>query len=143
MENLLRTNRYLFLIWFDSDMSKAVKEPAQNKDYQNDMFQTVRQNGIEIIAYVGENGLIAHKTEGISIKKIGLDEGEYHFDLNNTFVYSFYLLNGSLALNNQEMDKDGFVILHDINSLNIMAQEEAELFMIESPSKVNYRRYID
>lgn len=133
----------LFQIWFDPDMSKTLKESAQYKDYQINMFQAEKQNGIETIVYVGKNGPITHKTEGISIKKIGFNEGEYHFDLNNTITYSLYLLNGSLVLNNQEMGKDGFVILHDTDSLSIMAQEGAELFMIESPAEINYRRYID
>ena len=107
------------------------------------MFQAVKKNGIETIVYIGKNGPITHKTEGISIKKVILNEGEYHFDLNDTITYSFYLLKGSLVLNKQEMDKDGFVILQDTDSLSIKAQEGAELFMIESPTNINHRRYID
>ena len=59
------------------------------------------------------------------------------------YTYSFYLLSESLVLNNQNMDKDGFIVLRDSNEVNITAVKGAELFMIKSSSNVDYKRYID
>jgi hypothetical protein len=133
----------LFQIWFDPDFSKSLKENARYKDYSSDLFKVSKKDGIRGLKYVGKDSLITSVSEGLEIEKMEFENGNYNLKADATCSYSFYLLNGSLKLNNQNMNKDDFLLLKDENNLMISAQEGAELFMIKSPTHVEYKRYID
>ena len=95
----------LFQIWFDPDFSKSLKENARYKDYPSDLLRASKKDGIRRLKYIGEGSPISYVTEGIEIEKIDFKNGEYNLQVDATCSYSFYLLNGSLKLNNQNMNK--------------------------------------
>lgn len=133
----------LFQIWFDPDFSVSLNYPAEYKDYQNDKFISTKKDDIETIRYVGKEAPIQPQTDGISIYKMILKEGEFKLDIDKDFIYSHYLLSGELVMNEKEVQKDGFVIIEQENSLQLSVSSNAELFVIKSPSSVGYRRFVD
>jgi len=133
----------LFQIWFDPDFSKTMKMEPQYKDYQNDKFEKKHVDDMDVIEYVGKNGLIDYVTKGLSVKKIDISKGEQSIDISKTSTYSLYLLKGALSINGQPVDTDGFVVIQDEGTLSLHVKEDSELFMIETPTTVEYRRYID
>ena len=133
----------LFQIWFDPDFSKSLKEPAGYQDYKKDAFEEKRVNEAEVLQYLGGGGPVTHVTENINIKKMRFTKGKFHLDLDEMAMYSMYLLEGRVELDSQKMTKDGFVVAEEMNGLDIKVEDEAELFIIQSPSHVEYQRFID
>jgi len=133
----------LFQIWFDPDFSKSLKEAAKYKDYAKESFEEKMLNGIEVTEYLGKDGPIKHVTEGIEIKKMRFKKGSVHLEADPGSVYSLYLLQGHIELNLQHMFKDSFAMLERPDSLYITVEDEAELFIIQSPSHITYQRFID
>lgn len=133
----------LFQIWFDPDFSRTLKESAQYKDYPEEHFHATREKGIELIEYVGRQGVVDSITKGLTVKEMRFDEGAYHISIDSTATYSLYLLDGRMRVNTQVMEKDSFLTLKDEQLLSIEVYEYADLFMIESPSVIDYLRFID
>ena len=133
----------LFQIWFDPDFFKALTMLPHYKDYPKESLHASKENGVETIEYIGKRGVVESITAGLTVKKMTFDKGEYHISIETTDTYSLYLLGGQMEVNTQVMEKDGFLMLKDEHTLNIISHEPSELFMIESPSIVGYRRYID
>lgn len=133
----------MFQIWFDPDFSKTLKNHARYKDYHANEFSSKVINGIERITYGGEGGPIHFETQGIQVEKLTFSQGEYSEKIDKNSTYSYYLLNGEIKINDELVLKDSFLVLNDDGNVNFNVEKEAELFIIKSPSKVNYRRFID
>jgi quercetin 2,3-dioxygenase len=133
----------LFQIWFDPGFSKSMKMLPLYKDYQYNSFEKKNINNIDTIEYVGENGSIDSITEGLSIKKMDVKRGKLSIMIKPTSTYSFYLLEGAMRINNENIEKDGFLIIKDETELALYVQKSSELFMIETPTAISYKRYID
>lgn len=133
----------LFQIWFDPDFSKSMKHDATYRDYQVDEFESENRDGIEVLSYGKEKGPIDFQTEGIEIEKLSFISGEHTFKTDKESLYSCYLLNGEMKINAQTVMKDDFIVFGEVDSLNMSVDESAELFVIKSPEKVSYRRFIE
>ena len=133
----------LFQIWFDPDFSKSMKQNASYRDYQADEFDSEKIDGVEVLTYGKEKGPIDFQTQGIEIEKLSFISGEYTFALDKESVYSYYLLNGEIKINDEAFMKDDFIVFSDNESLNMTVNTSAELFVIKSPAEVSYRRLMD
>ena len=58
-------------------------------------------------------------------------------------TYSYYLLSGEIKINDELVQKDTFLVLSDVNSVTFRVEKIAELFVIKSPSSVEYKRFIE
>ncbi|MEA3370375.1 MAG: pirin family protein [Campylobacterota bacterium] len=133
----------LFQIWFDPDFSKSMKKDATYRDYQVDEFEAKRVDGVESLFYLKEKGPIDYQTQGIEIKKLKFSTGKYTERLESEYIYSCYLLDGMMKIDNQEIQKDDFLVFSETQSLKIEVSEMAELFVIKSPAEVSYKRFIE
>ena len=133
----------LFQIWFDPDFSISLKQTAQYQDYAKALFQLNRSKGIEVLHYLGKESPVKNITEQIDISKMSFAKGRFHLEFDPKSVYSMYLLNGSLELNTQQIEQDGFVICQKMEGLDVSVEDKAELFIIQSPLNIPYRRFID
>lgn len=131
----------LFQIWFDPDFSKSLLEDARYKDYQDTVFKSENLNGVETLNYVGNEAPIDFQTPGIEIKKFSFTAGEHKLELEENSTYSFYLLEGELNINKEDLVKDGFIVFNELKDISITTKDNAELFMIKSPSKIEYKRF--
>ena len=133
----------LFQIWFDPDFSKTLKKDAAYRDYKADEFTRKKEDGIERLTYVGEKGPIYFETEGIEIEKLVFDTGEYVEKLDRNYTYSYYLLDGEMMINNEVVVKDSFLVFSEVDEVTFSVDKQAELFVIKSPSVVNYKRFLE
>jgi len=133
----------LFQIWFDPDFSKSLKKDATYQDYQSSTFTSAKKDGVERLSYLKENAPIHYETEGLEIEKLSLDSGTYSESVDLESTYSYYLLDGEVMINDIVVKKDSFLVLNELESVTIKVDEQAELFVIKSPSKVDYRRFIE
>lgn len=132
-----------FQIWFDPDFSKALNKAPYYKDYQASSFKWVNENGYEVKSYAGENAPIQTDAPGISAKRYKLPKGNHKIHLDKTSFHSFYLMEGQIEIEGNEMLKDSFTKTNEIEEINIKAIEESELFILKSPTKVNYKKITD
>ena len=133
----------LFQIWFDPDFSKTLKKEAAYQDYQAAEFRHETDDGVQRTSYLKEKGPVYFETEGIEIEKIGFDAGVYVEPTDSRATYSYYLLNGEITINDELVTKDSFLVLNEIESITFSVDDKAELFVIKSPSKIDYKRFIE
>lgn len=132
----------LFQIWFDPDFSKTLKKPAAYRDYRADIFRSEKEEGLERLSYLKAKGAVYFETEGLEIEKLRLDPGRYKEKLDINCTYSYYLLDGQMKINDILLEKDSFLALNTAHSLDFSVERGAELFIIKSPTEVDYRRFI-
>ena len=133
----------LFQIWFDPDFSKSMTKDAVYIDYQAVEFKSIKNEGIDKISYLKPKGAINFQTQRIEVEKLNFDSGDYSEIVDRESTYSYYLLNGEIRINGELVQKDSFLVLREIDSVDFVVDESAELFMIKSPTKVSYGRFID
>ncbi len=133
----------LFQIWFDPDFSKSLKKSAAYMDYAKEHFEPKMDNQIVMTHYLGQGAPVEHITEGVDIKKMRFGTGEFDLEVDPMSVYSIYLLEGEVKLGRDKISKDSFVYFDNRDSLHIVVEEHAELFIIQSPLHITYQRFID
>ncbi len=134
---------HVFQIWFDPDFSKTINNKARYRDYQAEEFKSEKNEGIERTPYVGEQGPISYETPGLEIEKFNFDKGVYAKNLDRDSTYSFYLLNGKMKINGETILKDSFVVLNNIDTITYEIEDKAELFIIKTPTNIEYTRFLD
>ena len=133
----------LFQIWFDPDCSKSFKKEPSCKDYSKDSFKSEEIDGIKRVFYLKQKEPIEYITKDIDIEKLSFDVGKYIETLDKHYMYSYYLLDGKVKLNDEVVQKDGFIVLYNLESVNIAVYKDAELFVIKTPLNIEYKRFID
>ncbi len=130
-------------IWFDPDFSKSLNHKATYQNYQANSFTETSANGIKIMVYVGDGGPIQSETEGLSIKKLTFSDTEHKLELDLSKVYSVYVLDGEVTFDEQQASKDDYIIIQSMESVNLTASKEAQLFIVETPRKPSYATYAE
>lgn len=130
----------LFQIWFDPDFSKSLKVPASYQDYSKEEVATTKVEGVTILEYIGTNSGISHQTDNITITREFYERGDYTKATDESSVYSVYVINGSGMMNQQPLKKDDFVVIDDVFTIVVNAEDELELFIIVSPKNLSYSR---
>lgn len=136
----IRKGSELFQIWFDPDFSKSLKIPASYQDYSKEDVVTTKAEGITIQEYIGSNSGIPHQTDNITITREFFEGGDHTRAADESSIYSIYVINGNGMINQQPITKDDFVVIDDVSTIVINADEGLELFIIESPKKLSYSR---
>ncbi|MDF1881979.1 pirin family protein [Sulfurimonas sp. MAG313] len=140
-ERIVKGTR-LFQIWFDPDFSKSLLKEAAYKDYPKESFKIQKQEGREEIHYIDASSAVLYETQGLEISKTSYLLGEYSHKRDKDFMYSYYLLEGKMMLNGVSVEKDSFLVEEDVENTKIEVLDKAELFMIKTPKKVDYKRFI-
>lgn len=133
----------LFQIWFDPDFSRTLRKNASYRDYSSSTFNTIKKNGIEKLTYLSDDGPVEHITQGIAVEKLNFNAGMFTHDIENSSIYSYYLLNGEMRINEILLEKDDFIAFDENDNVQFDVVTKAELFIIKSPSKIKYKRFID
>ena len=132
-----------FQIWFDPDFSKSLRKTPYYKDYQSTAFQWESKNDFEVKSYVGQDAPIQTDASGISIKRYKLPKGNHSIDLDKNSFSSLYLMEGGIDIEGNEMLKDSFTKISDIEKIHLNALVHSELFILQSPIKINYKKITD
>lgn len=141
-ENLTK-NTHFFQLWFDPDLSKSINNEAEYKRYSSDKFPIIIGNNISIIIIKGDKSPLKMGTEGIAIKEISIGEGEHKLDLNKDKIYSCYLIEGIISIQDKLIKNGDFFILKNQKNERITCINNARIFMVESPLKLSYKSYAE
>ena len=141
-EKYLKGSR-AFQIWFDPDFSKSLQKAPYYKDYQSDAFNWTTEDNLEVKTYAGEDAPIKTDAPGISAKRYKLPKGEHNITLNINSCQSLYLMEGHITVEGSNMSKDSFTKVSNIDKINLYASENSELFILQSPINVNYKKITD
>lgn len=132
---------HMFQIWFDPNLDKTLRQEASYNDYNVDEFPVEKQGGVKKITYKGEGSPLYMDAPEIEIYSYDLEEGSHNLSINDNKVYSIYLVEGKVKLEDEELVTDDFLIAEDSNELLIESIGNSKLFIIASPSKLGYLTY--
>lgn len=132
----------MFQIWVDPDLDKTLKQPASYNDYKSEDFPVSEFDGYKVKAYTGNGGPLKMDAPGIVIEELIFD-GSFKKSLKEDKIYSIYVREGTLDINDSAAVKDDFVIISDANQISIESEGKGLLFVIESPKEAGYKTYAE
>jgi redox-sensitive bicupin YhaK (pirin superfamily) len=132
----------IFQIWFDPNLDKTLSKPATYDDYTADSFPVEKQNGMTTKTFIGNSAPIVMDTEGIVVKELMLEIGEHQLTLSPDKIYSLFLMEGTVSLDEVKLEKEDFAKINGVSSVSIQAETGSKLFIIESPLQPSYQTYI-
>lgn len=131
----------MFQIWFDPDLTKALDKPASYDDYRGADFP-VRVDGNAVIrTLVGEGSPFRMDTPGVEVLRLELSPGDCRLPADPAKIYSLYVLDGELALDNKTAVPTDFILVHGEAALAFHARSSTSVFLIASPLHPGYRTY--
>lgn len=134
---------HMFQIWLDPNLEKTLSKPASYNDYPHEVFPIEQHEGYTKKVFKGNASPLQMDTEGIEIAQLDFETGKFNLPLDSNNVYSFYLINGKLKVQDKELEQDDYFIVKDSEELVFDANENSTLFMIASLSKLDYKTYAE
>jgi redox-sensitive bicupin YhaK (pirin superfamily) len=141
-ERLMEESR-IFQVWFDPNIKQSMLKNASYSDYKSGDMKYYKENGISYKDYVGNGGPIEMDSEGVLIKEITIPVGYHKIELDDSKIHSYYLLGGEATIDGKGILEHDFVIIENEKELNIVANNEVNLFVISVPEKLSYKTYIE
>ena len=137
----IKENSRMFQIWFDPNIQETMSQPASYDDYKSADMNYYEEEGITYKNYIGNGGPITMDAEGVEISEMKISKGNHQLSLNESKIYSCYLLNGEIGIGENFINPDDFFIVEGENNLNINVIENAKLFMVANPVKLSHKAY--
>ena len=131
----------MFQIWFDPDLSKTLGQPASYNDYTADSLPVVQDDDVCVQTYIGGGAPITLDTPGLEILRFGFDKADYRRPISPEKIHSLYVIEGSCKINGEVVKADDFVIMEDSDELHVESREAGDIFMVSSPSTLDYQTY--
>ena len=132
----------IFQIWFDPNIQHSITEEASYDDYQSNDFKRIEHNGIKIKKIAGGNSPMKIFSEGIEINSYEIPSNiESDFEIQKNAIYSYFILDGEVTLNKETAEKGDFIIVSEMNNINITANSKTKVFEIKSPLRPSYSTY--
>ena len=140
-EKILPNSR-MFQIWFDPNIAITQNKPASYNDYNSNEFNAKQVGNIGITNYTGNGGKLEMDSKGVIINKLTIAAGKHELSINSNGILSVYVLNANgLIINGEKAVADDFIIIENEKEMSISAENDVELFTIETPSKLDYLTY--
>ncbi len=137
----LNPGAHMFQIWFDPNLEKSMVKPASYDDYPIEQFPKEEKEGYSQITFKGEGSPLQMDTPGVSIYQLDLNEGNHQLEMKADKYHSFYLIDGQLKIEGDQLEADDYFILSDQEKLEVESQGRAKLFYISSLKKLDYQTY--
>ena len=81
-------------------------------------------------------------SEGIEINSYEITEkNKLSLALQNDSIYSYFILDGEVNINNDKVQKGDFFIVSDYENLIINTNSKTKIFEIKSPQRPSYNTY--
>ena len=130
----------LFQIWFDPDFSKSLNSKPGYQDYIKNDVLSYQKDGVETFEYIGSKSTTFHQTSEISITREFLTKGEHTKTVDISSTYSIYIISGEGSINEQVVTKDDFLCIEDTSSITLSTTDKLDIFIIQSPKVLTYKR---
>jgi redox-sensitive bicupin YhaK (pirin superfamily) len=133
----------IFQIWFDPDISKTLNKPATYNDYKKKEFPVIEGNKMKTTIIKGEKSPFKMDSEQVEIKEYYFDKGVFNLELDDKFIYSFFVINGSISIENDKALKGAFIKIQDRKQISFDVFEKSHLFEIKSPKHLTHLTYFE
>ena len=133
----------IFQIWFDPDISKTLNKPASYDDYKQKDFPVILADKMKTTIIKGDKSLFEMDSEGVEIKEYDFDKGVFNLELDDKSIYSFFLINGSIGIENDKALKGAFVKIQDRKQVSFDVFEKSQVFEVKTPKLITYSTYFE
>jgi redox-sensitive bicupin YhaK (pirin superfamily) len=133
----------IFQIWFDPDISKTLNKPATYDDYKQKDFPVILADKMKTTIIKGDKSLFEMDSEGVEIKEYDFDKGVFNLELDDKSIYSFFLINGSISIENDKALKGAFVKIQDRKQVSFDVFEKSQVFEVKTPKLITYSTYFE
>jgi hypothetical protein len=131
----------MFQIWFDPNLNKTMQQAASYDDYRDAEFPEKTGEGYRIKTLVGDESPFRMDTPGIEVQQIELNASRFERAAQKENIYSIYVLEGSLRIQDNIAHTFDFVQVTETDTLVFEASEHARIFVIASPVQPGYQTY--
>ena len=131
----------IFQIWFDPNLNETLSKPASYNDYTAASFPVFEDKESKTKVMVGGTQLQMDSKVDY-IQEITFYVSEKTFPLKKDSVYSFFVLEGSLEVSKQKMNKGDYVVIkgEDETKLTVI-EKNTKLFIIKTPLDPGFQTY--
>ena len=91
----------------------------------------------------GDKSLFEMDSEGVEIKEYDFDKGVFNLELDDKSIYSFFLINGSISIENDKALKGAFVKIQDRKQVSFDVFEKSQVFEVKTPKLITYSTYFE
>ncbi len=138
----LNKHSEIFQIWFDPNIQSSMQKEATYDDYKNKNFEVVEKDGYSIKKIAGNGAPMLIESEGIEINSYTIESlKEVHLDLDSKSIYSYFIIDGEISLNDKNMNKGDFVIVSEAEKITFNSTSNSKIFEIKSPLRPSYMTY--
>jgi redox-sensitive bicupin YhaK (pirin superfamily) len=139
----LNKGSHMFQIWYDPDLTKTLSKEPSYDDYSENVFPLAEKHGMKLKTIKGQGSPLEMDTPGIEIYEAWLQPGKHSFALSENAVGSIYLIDGKMKVMEHQLEKDDFAVINDTVSILVEAFENCRLLLITSPTKLDYKPYLE
>lgn len=131
----------MFQIWFDPNLAKTLEQAASYDDYRAADFPETIQDGVQVKTLVGPGSPFRMDTPGVEVMQITLKDAAYTLATAADKIYAAYIIEGTATFDATTAQTSDFLLLNDLNTVNIKSEDGAAIFLIASPVAPGYRTY--
>ena len=139
----LKKGSEIFQIWFDPNIQESLYINASYSDFRSKDFKIKIRNNIESkIVQTNENQL-SLQSSGIEIYEHKFNNGIHPIKIKDKSYHSYFILSGTLEINNQQFTQGDFLIIDNESNLELVTVNNAKVFEIVSPISLHYKTYAE
>ena len=139
----LKKGSEIFQIWFDPNIQESLYINASYSDFRSKDFKIKIGNNIESkIIQTNENQL-SLQSSGIEIYEHKFNNGIHLIKLKDKSYHSYFILSGTLEINNQQFTQGDFLIIDNEDNLELVTKNNARVFEILSLIRLPYKTYAE
>ena len=131
----------MFQIWFDPGLEKTLRHTASYDDYKEDAFAAVDDGQMEVRTLIGEGSPIQMESPEVEIRRFKVKPGKHELELTAGKIHTFYLINGVLSTNNDDVNQDDAIKINGESSFEFECENEIDLFQLTTPEELSYSTY--
>ncbi len=137
----INANSSIFQIWFDPNLDQTITKPATYNDYTGDSFPVFEDKESKTKVMVGGTQL-SMDSKVDYIQEITFYAAEKAFPLKNDSVYSFFVMEGSLEVNKQKMNKGDYAVIKQEEEMKFTSiAKNTKVFIIKTPVDPGFQTY--
>jgi len=91
----------------------------------------------------GDKSHFEMDSEGVEIKEYDFDKGIFTLELDDKFIYSFFLINGSISIENDKALKGTFIKIQERKQIMLDVCEKSLIFEVKTPKLLTYSTYFE
>ena len=139
-ERLMPGSR-MFQVWFDPNIKQSMLKEATYADCKSADMNYSNEGDVSAKNYVGNGGPMQMDSEGVAIREVTFKKGSFTLNLDESKIYSMYLLNGKTSIEDLELTEHDFIKIEDEKELNLVVNSASTFFEIVTPKQLTYQTY--